>query len=183
MKTNPAHRHDTGDSTAHTPVTKHGNAPATHPNAANTNSSAEGAINAVLETFADGLDSAFREAFSNQLVTGEDALILQAQKEARAAMSEVMGGNNLMRLSPEKLNAMQSDLNMLCKQIAHEAVGLTRDLRAPGANKQGRANIHRQLEHKISRLVDDFRFKHLGHAAQVDAEKAASLAHPKPPPH
>lgn len=151
----------------------------------NQGSSADSA-NIILDSFVDGLDTAFREAFSPQRISGDNALIAQAQKEAREALGALLTGNNLMRISPDQMKTMQDEIQTICNEIAHEALGLvSAATAAPTRNptaKRPPADIHLALRDRINTKIDAFHFKHLGHAAKVDAEEktvAPSKQHPQ----
>lgn len=140
----------------------------------------------VLDSFVDGLDTAFREAFSNQRISGDNALIAQAQKEAREALNALLTGNNLMRISPEQMVKMQGEIHTICNEIAHEALGLVSAATvSPSHNQTSKrppADIHLALRDRINTKIDAFHFKHLGHAAKIDAEEktiASSKQHPQ----
>ena len=136
--------------------------------------------------FYAALDKAFDEAFSNLYITGDNEVIKLAQEATRACLTELLNGNNALRLSPEKMLSIQQDIQKLTTDIAHEAVALTQNRMAQpstGTSKRPH-NMREQIAADIRALkpVQDFKFKHLGFAAAVDAQRLEELAlkHPKP---
>ena len=124
--------------------------------------------------FYSALDKAFEEAFSNKYVTGDPEVIRLVQAAARECLKEELQGNALLRLSPEKLMSMQKDIESVAHSIVREVVATEAKTGSLNAAKN-RNRLPTNLRNHIVKEIDNFKFKHLGFAAEVDAQRLKEL--------
>lgn len=129
-----------------------------------------------LSTAHEAIDTAFREAFSGQLSTESPELIRQAQETARQCITELLSGNEIMRLSPEAIAEMEQSLRELAHHVTREAVKLERGAaKSIGKPRTSSIDIRRQIREQIAsyKPVQDFKHRHLGWAASIEKSREA----------
>lgn len=128
------------------------------------------------------VDHVFREPFTDKNTNDHPDLLKQAQEVARQCMSEMLSGNEFMRLTPEALQDIQQSLLELTEHVTHEALKLYRSgHKRMAKSKDSSHNLRREIREEISRTqpVKHFKERYLGWAASVEASREAGLANGK----
>ncbi len=120
------------------------------------------------------VDHIFREPFSTKQTNDHDELLKQAQEVARQCMSDMLSGNEVMRLPPDALQNIQQSLQDLTEHVTHEALRLYRGgAKRSVKSKEMEQNLRREIREKVaqSQPVKAFKDRYLGWAATIDKQR------------